>query len=659
MSANLNREPSVIVTSGNNPARPPRNRETSNADNTDLIDPEDLDFSSDDDKGDDGRGRNLGAKRPQPIETNIRAGTALPQVDETEQAEAAKEKPISWRSLPRKDQLFVITLARLSEPLTQTSLGSYLFYQLQSFDKTLPDATISYQAGVIQAAFPFAQFLTAMLWGRVADSEYGGRKRVVYIGLLGTMCSIIGFGFSQSFPMAVACRCLGGVLNGNIGVMRTMISEIIKEKKYQSRAFLILPMTFNIGVIIGPILGMRFALDKSEIVADSLAGGVLADPVGSYPSLFGPGSVIGGKDGVYWMRHWPYALPNIISACFLLFSALAVIFFLEETNDLCKDKPDPGLRIGRLIRRYIFRQNIAPESGYSAVPGDEYSASNSLELQPTPTSTCPDTSATSDKTNKVLRQKLPFRRIWTRNLILTLLAHGLMAMHVGGFNSLWFIYLSTPRFDPTHPHPPGYKPHGFIHFTGGLALPPARIGVALAILGAIGITLQLFLYPKLSHRLGTAKSYRIFLALFPVTYTLAPFLSRVPSWSKPPAGASGPYIWIAMIGVLFIQVLARTFALPCTTILVNNVSPHPSVLGTVHGIGQSVSSLTRTIGPIMFSWVFGKGLNMGVVGLGWWLMAAVATVGCVAAQWVREGDGHEILLEGEVRGKDGVVRRAD
>jgi MFS family permease len=176
-------------------------------------------------------------------------------VDDTETADAAKGKPISWRSLPRKDQLFVLTLARLSEPLTQTSLGSYLFYQLQSFDPSLPDSTISYQAGIIQAAFPFAQFLTAMLWGRFADSEHGGRKNAICIGLLGTMCSIIGFGFSHSFGMAVAFRLLGGVLNGNIGVMRTMISEIIKEKKYQSRAFLILPMTFNVGVIIGPILG--------------------------------------------------------------------------------------------------------------------------------------------------------------------------------------------------------------------------------------------------------------------------------------------------------------------------------------------------------------------------------------------------------------------
>ncbi|KAF2825276.1 MFS general substrate transporter [Ophiobolus disseminans] len=577
--------------------------------------------------------------RDQSVETSIRAGNALLHVDDTENAEAAKGKPISWRSLPRKDQLFVLTLARLSEPLTQTSLGSYLFYQLQSFDPALPDSTISYQAGIIQAAFPFAQFLTAMLWGRFADSEHGGRKNAICIGLLGTMCSIVGFGFSQSFGMAVAFRCLGGVLNGNIGVMRTMISEIIKEKKYQSRAFLILPMTFNIGVIIGPILG-----------------GLLADPIKSYPSVFGPDSFFGGKTGVKWMTRWPYALPNLMSAVFLLFSALAVILFLEETSELCKDKPDRGLRLGLWVRRHIFRQNAATSTGYSAIASDEETAS-SFELQPTFTHL--DETLVSDKPNKIPRQILPFRRIWTSSLTTTLFAHGLLAMHVGGFNSLWFIYLSTPRYDPLKPHPPDYKPHGFFHFTGGLALPPPRIGLALAILGVIGITLQIFIYPNLSHRLGTAKSYRIFLALFPVTYALAPFLSRVPSSAQPPAGVSGPFIWLAITVVLFIQVLARTFALPCTTILINNVSPHPSVLGTVHGIGQSVSSLTRTFGPIVFSWVFGKGLDMGIVGMSWWLMAAVAIVGWVVAQGVREGNGHEILLEGEVRGSDGVVRRID
>ncbi|KAF2124035.1 MFS general substrate transporter [Dothidotthia symphoricarpi CBS 119687] len=557
------------------------------------------------------------------IEATSSARTTPPRFDEAENTQAEKAKPVSWRSLPRKDQLLVITLARLSEPLTQTSLGSYLFYQLQSFDPSLPDSTISYQAGIIQAAFPATQFLTAILWGKFADSPQGGRKRVIYIGLLGTMLSIIGFGFSHSFPMAVACRCLGGVLNGNIGVMRTMISEIIKVKKFQSRAFLILPITFNIGVIVGPVLG----------------------------------SILGGKHGVQWMIRWPYALPNLMSAVFLLVSALAVIFFLEETSELCKDNPDHGLRIGRWISRHIFRQHVVSNAGYTAVLEDEWAASSSLELQPTPTTARPDTSTLSDKSTQMLRQKLPFRHIWTRNLIITLFAHGLLAMHVGGFNALWFIYLSTPRYDPSNPHPPGFKPHGFFHFTGGLALPPPRIGLALAILGVIGISLQLFIYPNLSHRLGTANSYRIFLALFPFTYALAPFLSRVPSWSSPPDGVSGPFVWAAIIVVLFIQVLGRTFALPCTAILINNVSPHPSVLGTVHGIGQSVSSLTRTIGPVLFSWVFGRGLDMGVVGMAWWLMTGVAIVGWVVAQGVREGDGHEILLEGEVRGSDGEVRR--
>ncbi len=202
------------------------------------------------------------------INTNIPAGTRLPNGDHTDETKAPREKAVSWSSLPRKDQLLVLALARLSEPLAQTSLGSYLFYQLQSFDPSLPDASIASQAGIISAAFPFSQFLTAILWGRFADSERGGRKRVIFIGLLGTMLSMIGFGFSQNFATAIAFRCLGGVLNGNIGVMRTMISEIIKEKKFQSRAFILLPMTFNIGVIVGPILGKSVKLTRSLVAYD-------------------------------------------------------------------------------------------------------------------------------------------------------------------------------------------------------------------------------------------------------------------------------------------------------------------------------------------------------------------------------------------------------
>ena len=94
---------------------------------------------------------------------------------------------------------------------------------------------------------------------------------------------------------------------------------LIELYRYQSRAFLLLPMCFNIGVIVGPILG-----------------GLLADPVGSYPSVFGDNSFIGSKNGVWWMKHWPYALPNLISAVFLFSAAGAVFFGLEEVR-ICAD----------------------------------------------------------------------------------------------------------------------------------------------------------------------------------------------------------------------------------------------------------------------------------------------------------------------------------
>ena len=160
-------------------------------------------------------------------------------IDEEEQpvAEASaahqshRDDPVTWSSLPQKPQLAVLTLARLSEPLAERSLAAYMFYQLRWFDGEASDSTIASQGGILTAAFAAAQFLTAVWWGRAADTPWIGRKRVILIGLFGTCLSSLGIGFSKSFAQALVFRTLAGALNGNIGVMRTMISEIIKEKK--------------------------------------------------------------------------------------------------------------------------------------------------------------------------------------------------------------------------------------------------------------------------------------------------------------------------------------------------------------------------------------------------------------------------------------------
>ena len=176
-------------------------------------------------------------------------------------------------------------------------------------------------------------------------------------------------------------------------------------------------------------------------------------------------------------------------------------------------------------------------------------------------------------------------------------------------------------------------------------MPPRLVGIAMAILGVIGITLQLFIYPRLNDKYGVIPLYRIFVYGFPIAYLLAPYLSIVPSKSSAPAPADGPGIWLALCGVLLVQVLGRTFVLPSTMILINNCSPHPSVLGTIHGIAQSVGSAARTFGPAVAGYLFGVGLNIGVVGLSWWILAGIAAFGVLTSTWVREGSGHEIVLE--------------
>ncbi|TRX87892.1 hypothetical protein FHL15_011208 [Xylaria flabelliformis] len=496
---------------------------------------------------------------------------------------------VEWKDLPKKDQLLVITLARLSEPLTQTSLQAYMFYQLRWFDPTLPDAVISGQAGILHASFTAAQFFTAMLWGRIADSKHAGRKTVILIGLFVISC--LGFGFSTTFYQALFFRSLGGITNGNIGLARPSGRR-------------------------SPILG-----------------GLLSDPAGSFPDTFG---------NIEFFKKFPYATPNIVSAIFLGTAFLLCWLMLEETHDVLRDGRDMGIILGQKLKR-LFRRNTnfpayAPlhsrDTSIGSAPLADYELS--AEAAPKPAIARPR-----------YTNRLSFRRIFTRNVSFTLVSHFFLAFHVGTFNSLWFIFLSTPVYNPADPDPPGFVPRLPFRFTGGLGLPPRSVGLAMAFLGVIGILMQLFLYPRLSARLGTLRSWRTFLAFFPITYLVLPFLSIVPSSTEPPSQKTGLAIWTAIGGVLFVQVSARTFALPAQTILLNNCTPHPSVLSTVHGLGQSASSLARTIGPIAGGWLYGLGLSHGFVAGVFWGLAGIAVTGVVISFWVNEGDGHEIWLEGD------------
>lgn len=99
-----------------------------------------------------------------------------------------------------------------------------------SFD-SVNDTDVALYAGVLISVFTFCEFLSGMLWARIADTI--GRKPTLLIGIIGGIASAALFGFSRNLMQAIAARAIGGLLNPNVGVVQTCIGELATRKEQQ------------------------------------------------------------------------------------------------------------------------------------------------------------------------------------------------------------------------------------------------------------------------------------------------------------------------------------------------------------------------------------------------------------------------------------------
>jgi len=90
--------------------------------------------------------------------------------------------------------------------------------------------------------------MTVLQWSRASDRV--GRKPILLIGLIGTMASILCFGLSRTFIRLVLSRCLCGLLNGNIGVMKSAMGELT-DSTNRAEAFALMPVVWAAGASIG------------------------------------------------------------------------------------------------------------------------------------------------------------------------------------------------------------------------------------------------------------------------------------------------------------------------------------------------------------------------------------------------------------------------
>lgn len=160
----------------------------------------------------------------------------------------------SWASLPRKGQLLVLCMIRITEPITVLCLNSYIFYQLRYLDPTLPEDEIIRQASNLRSVYMLTQCVSSFLWGRIADSPLGGRKLAVLLAL-SCSCSLIiilifckmhnanyswsktsvlsnlSLCFISSYRQALAIYAAQGFSNNNTAIVRTLVSEVVPQKR--------------------------------------------------------------------------------------------------------------------------------------------------------------------------------------------------------------------------------------------------------------------------------------------------------------------------------------------------------------------------------------------------------------------------------------------
>ncbi|KAI7907138.1 major facilitator superfamily domain-containing protein [Cokeromyces recurvatus] len=456
-------------------------------------------------------------------------------------------KPLPYR------QLFAICVCRFAEPICFTVIFPFVVQMIRDFH-IADEKGVGYYVGLITSCFALAQLLTGIHWGILSDRI--GRRPVILQGLVGTISSILLFGLSKSFIWALLSRSLCGLLNGNIGVLKSMVSELTMDylPHQRAQAFSLLPLMYGLGSIIGPMLG-----------------GFLSHPVSNYPNVFSNLGIISD-----FLTNYPYFLPCFISASICTLGLIFGIFFLEETHVVHNENAMKGDEEEELLTNDSFNN----EQHYSTFKTNSNTGTVKIQHSPTPT--------VHDKpTSPTLKEAL------TPSVLSICVTYAFFALQAIFMDELFPLYTASSRD------------------SGGLGFTPNEIGVALSYAGVVTLIGQIFVLPTLTKRFGLLRLLQIVLSILIFLY-LSQGIIRILYFVPDFHGETNTklWVWVGLLISLTIKTIGHTICFTGCTILVNNACPSVDKLGAVNGFSQCCASAMRSIGPAICGTIWSASLSL-------------------------------------------------
>ena len=197
--------------------------------------------------------------------------------------------------------MLCVVLVQLCESININVLFPFVPFMVEDFGYR--GELLGYYSGILAASFCAAQFCSSIPWGIFSDVF--GRKSSAIIGVLGSAIGLAIFGFAKNYEQAIIGRMISGFLCGNLGVLKTFLTEITDDTN-QGTGFSLLSIAWAIGTVLAP-----------------LAGGMLSNPSKNYPHYFG---------NINFFIKYPYSLPCLICCFINILTAFISFILMKETK---------------------------------------------------------------------------------------------------------------------------------------------------------------------------------------------------------------------------------------------------------------------------------------------------------------------------------------